>query len=404
MARQSAVHRRSLAQGVSVVLRQIIAVTWLNLANLPKRLGSSSVIVVGISGVTAVLVALLAMAAGFEATLDRTGAADQAIVLRAGSDNEVSSEISVLEMQLLASLDGVVGSSGELYAVVDMVKRTTGLEANAVLRGVEPQAVELREAFQIVKGRGLEPGKAELIAGRGAHREFTGIELGRQVLLRDHLWTIVGIFEAGGSAYESELWADLPVAQSAFRREGSVNSLRLRVETPDRIDDLSQAITDDPRLNVSPQSEYAYFAKQSASLTRTLELFGRVVAIIMAAGAAFAAINSAYSVVATRRLEIATLRALGFDGLPVVVSVMIEALALGLLGGVCGVAMAYLGFDGFTVSTLNESSASQLAFDFAVTPALLGEGLLWALALGAVGGLLPALRAARLPVAAALRG
>lgn len=386
------------------MLRQVIAVSWLNLANLPSRLGSSSVIVVGITGVTAVLIALLAMAAGFEATLDRTGAADQAIVLRAGFVNEVSSEISVQEMQLLASLDGVVGSSGELYAVVDMVKRTTGFEANAVLRGIAPQGFELREAFQIVAGRGFEQGKAELIAGRGALREFAAIELGSQVLLRDHLWTVVGVFEAGGSAYESELWADLPVAQSAFRREGSVNTMRLRVETPDRIDDLAQAVAEDPRLNVSVQSEHAYFANQSASLILTLELFGRVVAIIMAAGAALAAINSVYSVVAERRVEIATLRALGFDGFPVVASVMIEALALALLGGVCGVAIAYLGFDGFTVSTLNESSGSQLAFDFAVTPTLLGEGLLWALALGAVGGLLPALHAARLPVATALRG
>lgn len=386
------------------MLRQVFAITKLNLGNLSSRVGLSAVVVVGIAGVTAVLVAVLAMAAGFEATLGRTGAADQAIVLRAGADNEVSSLISLEEARILARLDGVVRASGELYAVTDMVRRATGMEANLVVRGVGPGASSLRGAFRIVEGRNFEPGKAELIAGRGAAREFAGVALGSVVRVREQQWTVVGIFEAGGSAYESEFWVDLPVAASVFRREGSVNSMRLRMDAAGRVGALAERAAQDPRLNVSVESEQAYFARQSAALAQTLEFFGRAVAVIMALGAAFAAVNSMHAAVTARTVEIGTLRALGFDGFPVVISVLTEALALALLGGLCGAGIAYFGFDGLTVSTLNEGAASQLAFDFAVTPALLREGLTWAVALGAVGGLFPALRSVRLPISAALRG
>ena len=386
------------------MLRQVTAVVRLNFGSLPTRLGSACVIVVGIAGVTGVLIALLAMASGFDATLGRTGDPNQAIVLRAGSDNEVSSQISLAEAQVLGALEGVTLASEELYTVADMTTRATGHEANLVVRGVGPDAFELREAFRIVAGRRFEPGRAELIAGRGARAEFAGIEPGHAVRVRDQQWTVVGVFEAGGSAYESELWVDLPVARSAFRREGGINAMRLRLDAPDRVEALAERVSNDPRLDVALQSERAYFAGQSGALTRTLELFGRAVAVIMALGAAFAAVNSMHSAVVARTAEIATLKALGFAEFPVVVSVVTEALALALLGGVCGAGIAYFGFDGLTVSTLNAGAASQLAFDFAVTQELLYEGLAWALALGVAGGLLPALRAARLPIPAALRG
>ena len=383
---------------------QIIEITVMNLRNLPSRLGSSSVIVVGIGGVVGVLIAILAMAAGFESTLDRGGAADRAIVLRGGSTSELSSGIGIEERALLPTMPGVVLASPELYVVADVPKRSTGTDANVIVRGVGQAAFQLRDEVEIVEGRNFEPGKGELIAGRGAHIQFAGIDVGSTVRIRQNDLRVVGIFEADGSAYESELWMDLIVAQSAFRREGGVTSLRLRVDSPDRIEDLALQVEEDPRLDLTVQGEQEFFSSQSANLTATIRGFGTAVAIIMAIGAIFAALNTMYSAVVTRTVEIATLRALGFGGLPVVVSVMIESLALAVLGGVLGAGVAYLAFDGFTASTLNNASFSQVAFDFAVTADLLADGLIWAVALGAVGGLFPAVRAARMPITAALRG
>lgn len=386
------------------MLRQIVEITLMNLKNLPSRIGSSSVIVVGIAGVVGVMVAILAMAAGFKGTLDRGGEPDRAVVLRGGSDSELSSGILIDETRIVASMEGVLAASSELYTVADVPKRSTGLDANLIVRGVTAAAFEVRDEVEIVAGRNFEPGRGELIAGRGAHLEFEGIDLGSTVQLRQSEWTVVGIFEANGSAYESELWVDLPLALSAFRRGDTASSMRLRVDDPGRIDELAKRVVEDPRLDLKVTAEDAYFASQSGTLAQTIETFGLAVAVIMAIGAVFAALNTMYSAVVTRTVEIATLRALGFGDAPVVVSVMIESVALALLGGLLGAAIAYFGFNGYTVSTLNNASFSQVAFDFAVTPELLQTGLVWALALGAVGGLFPAVRAAWLPITSALRG
>ena len=382
---------------------QILEITLMNLKNLPSRLGSSSVVVVGIGGVVGVMVAILAMAAGFQGTLDSGGAPDRAIVLRGGSDNELSSGVSTDEVNVVSGMEGVVLASPELYMVADVPKRSTGTDANLIVRGVTGDAFAMRDEIQIVEGRNLEPGRGELIAGRGAHIEFAGIDIGNKVQLRQTEWTIVGIFEADGSAYESELWVDLPVLQSAFRFTGA-SSIRLRVDSPERIDELAEKIKGDPRLDLELTGETEYFAGQAGGLTDTIRIFGYTVATIMAIGAVFAALNTMYTAVVTRTVEIATLRALGFGRLPVVVSVMIESMALALLGGVIGALVAYVGFNGYTVSTLSNVSFSQIAFDFAVTPELLRDGLIWALGLGAIGGLLPAARAALLPITVALRG
>ena len=383
---------------------QIVEITWLNLRNLPSRLGSSLVIVVGIAGVVGVMVAILAMAAGFRSTLDRGGDADRAIVLRGGSGSELSSGISINEMNIVASMEGVVEASGELYVVADVPKRSTGLDANLIVRGVSPPAFAVHDEVQIVEGRRFERGKSEVIAGRGASAQFAGIDVGGTIELRNSDWTVVGIFAANGSAYESELWADLPVAQSAFRRGAVVSSMRVSVDSLQRIDELAERIEDDPRFDLVLQSEQEYLAGQSTNLTQTIEAFGYLVAVIMAVGAVFAALNTMYSAVVTRTVEIATLRALGFGSTPVVISVMIESMALALLGGVVGAGVSYVLFNGYTVSTLNNVSFSQVAFDFAVTPELVQSGLIWALTLGAIGGLFPAIRAAWLPITAALRG
>lgn len=385
------------------MLGQIVEITLMNLRSVPSRLGASSVIVVGIAGVVAVLVALLAMGAGFRGALERSGEADRAIVLRGGSSGELSSGISNEARNIIASFPGVNAASGELYTVTDIPKRANQSMANVVVRGVEEAAFAIRSELRVVTGRRFEPGRGEVIVGRGAAAEFEGLDLGSRIELRDSSWTIVGIFEAGGSAYESEIWADLGSAQSAFRVGGFQSSLRLRVADPAVIADMAAHVADDPRLDLEVISELDYYRAQADQLASLITGFGYAVASIMAIGAVFAALNTMYSAVSTRTVEIGTLRALGFRGLPVVVSVMIEALALALLGGALGAGLAYLGFNGMTVSTLNSASFSQVAFDFAVTPALMSLGLLWAVLLGIVGGLFPAVRAARLPITAALR-
>ena len=386
------------------MLRQVIEITAMNLRNLPSRLGSSSVIVVGIAGVVGVLVALLAMAGGFEAALQRGGAPDRAIVLRSGSSGEMSSTLMSDALNIVSSMEEVLRSSAELYIVVDVPKRSNGQAANLVVRGVEQAAFEIRPEVDIVNGRPFDPGKREMIAGRGASAEFLGIDTGATVELRDGNWTITGLFEASGSAYESELWADLPVAQSAFRRGGAAQSMRIQVRSPRDIPVLADRVEADPRLDLEVIGEDSYFRGQSEAMSGLITGFGYTVAVIMAVGAVFAALNAMYTAVSTRTVEIATLRALGFGGGAVVVSVIIEALGLGVLGGLLGGAVAYFGFNGFTVSTLNQQSFSQVAFDFAVTPELLVSGLVWAVALGLIGGLFPAVRAARLSIVTALRG
>ena len=386
------------------MFRQILEITALNLNNLPSRIGSSSVIVVGIAGVVGVLVALLAMAGGFEAALERGGAPDRAIVLRSGSDSEMTSNINQDAVNIVSSMEEVDTSSAELYAVVDVPKRSGGQVANLVVRGVEHAGFEIRQEVRIVAGRPFTPGTREMIAGRQASAEFQGIDLGATVDLRDGEWTVTGLFEANASAYESEMWADLPVAQSAFRRGGATQSMRIRVDSPRDIPALAQRVRDDPRLDLEVIGEEEFFRGQSDAMSGLIRGFGYTVALIMAVGAVFAALNAMYTAVSARTVEIATLRALGFGGGPVVVSVIIEALALGVLGGLLGGAVAYFGFNGFTVSTLNQGSFSQVAFDFAVTPELLFSGLAWAVTLGLFGGLFPAVRAARLPITTALRG
>ena len=384
---------------------QIFQITLLNLRNLLRRLGSSAVVVVGIGGVVAVLVAILAMAAGFSATLNRSGSPDRAIVLRGGSSTaELSSTIDNRQRQLVGALDGVRLSSGELYTVADIPKRATLLPSNVVIRGVEQSAFEIRPELRIIEGRNFTPGRNELIAGRAAGQQFLGIDLGATVELRQSEWEVVGLFEADGSAYESELWTDLAIAQSAFRRFSLISSMRVLLEQPDVIDAVQAEFDNNPSIDLSITSEEEFFRDQSQFLTTLITGFGYGVALIMAVGAMFAALNTMYAAVSTRTVEIATLRALGFGATPVVVSVLAESVALALVGGLLGAAVAWFGFNGYTVSTLNQGSFSQVAFDFAVSPDILATGIVWALSLGLAGGLFPALQAARLPISRALRG
>jgi len=387
------------------MLKQIWEITLMNLRNLGSRLGSSSVIVVGIAGVVGVLVGLLSMASGFSAALQSTSKPDRALIIRDGSNGEMSSNISTQDLNIISRMEGINASSGEVFVVADVPKKSTGTPANLVVRGVQQSAFGIRPELHIVEGRNFATGVGELIAGYKASLEFSGLEIGKKIQFRDSAWTVVGIFESDGNAYESEVWADLPVVQTAFRRGGAMNTIRVILDDPSLANVIQQRIQDDPRLDLKLVTEDEFYKAQSQQRADLINTFGVSIGVIMAIGAVFAALNTMYSAVSVRTVEIATLRALGFGGFPVVVSVMIEALVLASLGGLLGGGLVYLIFDGYTASTLNTgASFSQVAFDFAVTPELLRLGIAWALLLGLIGGLFPAIHAARMPITVALRG
>ncbi len=390
-------------------LNQAIAVTLLNLRSLPQRAGGSVVAVIGVAAVVLVFAAVLSMAAGFERTMLAAGADDTAIVLRAGSTAELNSGLSNEQALIVANAPGVLHdgdapvSSFELYVVVDVAKRSTGEDANVPLRGVQPFAFDLRHNVKITEGRMFEEGKNELVVGRAAQSEFVGLEIGNEIRFGQTRWTVVGSFEADGSVSESELWTDLRVLQTMFNRGNSVQSVRVRLVSPESIEELRQALADDPRVDVDVSSEKDYYSAQAKPLSQFIRIVGYPLTILMAIGAVFGALNSMYASVSVRGKEIATLRALGFGPFSVLVSTIVESTLLSLIGGLIGGALAFVVFNGFQVSTLNGASFSQVVFDFAVTPDLLSQGLVAALLIGLVGGLFPAIRAARLPVAQALR-
>jgi putative ABC transport system permease protein len=383
---------------------QINEITFMNLRNLPSRFGLSSVIVVGIAGVVAVLVGLLSMAAGFTSALESAGSADRAIVLREATNNELSSIMSMDARRTIGAMEGVAASTGELYLVTAIDKKATGTTANVVIRGVEAESFTIRPEVKIVAGRNFDTGKSEVIAGIKAVDQFANLEVGDEIIMRNQPWTVVGHFEADGSSYEGEMWSDLVSTQAAFRSGGGVSTMRLQLDSPEDAERLDLQLQDDPRFQVSVISEKEHYATQAQDRADIINSFGLGVGAIMAIGAFFAALNTMYSAVSARTVEIATLRALGFGSVPVVISVMIEAVVLALLGGTIGGLLVWFIFDGYTASTLNNVSFSQVAFDFAVTPELLQLGLTWALVLGVIGGLFPAVRAARLPITTALRG
>lgn len=381
---------------------QIGAITLMNLQNLPSRLGSSSVIVVGIAGVVAVLVGLLAMGTGFTQALESTGKTDRAIVMQTGTTSELNGNMGASDRAIISAMEGIDLASGELFVVAAIEKKGAGITANVVVRGVEPASFDIRPELQIVEGRNFEPGRAEMIVGVRAASQFVGLDVGSVLPVRDQSWTVVGHFAAQGTSIESELWADLANVQSAYRRGGTANSLRIRLESPQAAFALNERLQNDPRFDLEVRTEQEHYANQAKGRADLINGFGFAVGIIMAIGAVFAALNTMYSAVSARTVEIATLRALGFGNMPVIVSVMIEALVLALVGGLIGGLLVWLVFDGYTASTLN--GFSQVGFDFAVTADLLQMGLTWALLLGLVGGLFPAIRAARMPITTALRG
>jgi putative ABC transport system permease protein len=390
-------------------LSQIIAVTGVTLRSIPQRLGSSIVAIIGIGGVVIVFTAVLSIAEGFQATMKGTGDAQTVIVLRSGSDTEMTSGFSGEEARLISEAPalekGPEGphASPELFVIVGHPLKRSGTDANVPLRGLTPIALKVRPQVKIVEGRMFTPGTNEIVVGRSASRQFVGLSIGTSVRWGESSWQVVGIFDAGGSVAESEIWCDAKVLQPAYRRGNSYQSVIARLESVNSFQTFKDALTTNPRLQVTVIREPDYYAQQSQVMQTIIRSIGFGIAALMGLGAIFGAINTMYSAVANRTREIATLRALGFGSSPVVVSVMVEAVLLSLVGGLIGGLLAWVAFDGYQTATMNFQSFSQVAFAFKVSPSLLGRGMIFALIMGLVGGLFPAIRAARMPVVTALR-
>ena len=390
-------------------MKQILAITGMNIRTILQRSGASIVIIIGIAGSVAVMVSLLAMAEGLSKTIASTGQVDRALIFREGSNSEMSSGIAMTDLAIIENTQGIKKSedgpmiAAEIFTIIDLKKKGAVDTSNLPLRGVQEMSFKIRPELKIIEGENFFPGKGEVIVGKGAANEYEGLELGNKIKIRDSEWTVVGIFSTGGDVHESEIWADLAVTQGAFRRGASASIAIVQMEENASITDLGATLELDPRLDLKVQGEADFYEEQSSGASNVIQVFGYAVAVIMAIGAVFAALNTMYSAVSTRLVEIGTLRAVGFHGSSVLFALMIESMFLALLGGLLGAGLSYLIFNGYTVSTLASVSFTQTAFDFAVTGEIIGQGLILALIVGFLGGLLPARRAATQDITEALR-
>jgi putative ABC transport system permease protein len=390
-------------------LSQVAAVTKFGLLSIPQRGGSVGAAVFGIGGVVAVLVGVLSMGVGFRRTLDASGSPDTAIVLRSGADSEMFSGLTSESTRIITDAPGIARAehgacaSPELYVIIGLPKRATGTEANVPMRGVMQGALKVRDNLKLLQGRMFEWGKNEVVVGMGAISQFAGLEVGGYLRVGRDNWPIVGIFSAGGGTADSEIWTDASVLQAAYHRGTTYQSVFVKLLSPDSFKDFKAWLSADPRLNIKALRQDDYYAQQSKAVNKVINTLGYLVAALMAVGAVFGALNTMYSSVSARTREIATLRALGFGGGAVVVSVMIEAMAVAVIGGALGAILAYFVFNGLETSTMSWPSFNMVTFAYAVTPDLLVQGIVWAVLIGLIGGLFPAVRGARLPIAAALR-
>lgn len=388
---------------------QTAALIGFNIRTLPARKGSAAAAVVGIAGVVAVLVGLLSIGQGFRRTMTIAGSPDTVFVLRTGADSEMASILSREEAKVIAEAPGVARKNGtalvspELFVIVNLPKRSTGTDANVPMRGVEQTAFAVRDEVKIVEGRNFEPGRNEVIVGRSAQLQFAGLDIGSELAFGQNRWKVVGIFESGGSISESEIWADAAVLAPAYRRGSSYQNAVVRLASPGSFTAFKDALTSDPRVSLKIMREADYYAEQSQTLVKIVNWLAGIITTLMGLAAVFGALNTMYTAVAARAREIATLEAIGFRSLPIIVSVLIESVVLAILGGVVGALGAWLVFDGFRTATINWQTFSQVAFAFDVNVPLLIRGIVSAAVIGVIGGLFPAIRAARLPVAVALR-
>ncbi|HKD13681.1 MAG TPA: ABC transporter permease [Candidatus Angelobacter sp.] len=380
-----------------------------NVRSVRQRWNSAVVAVLGIAGTVGVFVAMLSLAKGFKATLVASGSADNAIILRSGSTNEMDSSVTLEQVHVIEDAPGVARSaegplvSPEMVVIRNFPLRSTGTDANVQVRGVSAKAIEVRKQVKLTEGRFFQPGLFELVVGRNAIHSYQGLELGNTIKFGGATWTVVGVMDAGGSAFDSEVWTDSRVLNQVYHYPQDVfRSVTVHLTSPQALQQLKDSLTADPRMQVGVSREVEYYDKESVALTKMITVLGGIVAVIMGVGAIFGALNTMYSAVAERGREIATMRALGFGGLSVVTSFIIEALLISLVGGLVG-CVAVLPLNGLTTGTINWQTFSHLAFAFKITPPLLVSGVIFALVMGLLGGVFPAIRAARRPVAAALR-
>jgi putative ABC transport system permease protein len=380
-----------------------------NIRSVRQRWASAIVAVAGIAGAVGVFVAMLSMARGFKATLVTSGSPANAIVLRGGVGNEMSSILTLADVRVVENAPGVAHSedgprvSPEVVVIAAFPLKKTGTDANVQIRGVSPKVLEIRDKVRIAHGRMFRAGLNELVVGRNVAGTYVGLDLNDTVKFGGGTWTVVGVFDAGGSAFDSELWCDAIVLDQVYQRPQNVfQSLTVHLTSAEAFGAFKDSLSSDPRLTVDTERERAYYEKNSQTLTTMITVLGTLVAFVMGIGAVFGALNTMYSAIAERTREIATMRALGFGGGSVVLSFVFESLFIAGLGGLVGCA-AVLPINGWTTGTINFQTFSHLAFAFRVTPDLLAVGLGFALLMGLVGGLPPAIRAVRRPVAAALR-
>jgi putative ABC transport system permease protein len=381
-----------------------------NLRSVRQRWNSSVVAVLGITGTVGVFIAMMALAQGFKATLVASGSANNAIVMRAGASSEMMGAVTVDQAKVLEDAPGVARTAdgplvtAEVVVIAPFPLASTGTDANVQIRGVSAKALQVRDKIKIVQGRFFQPGVAELIVGSNATHSYSGLTLGNSVRFGGGTWKVVGIFDAGGSSFDSEVWCDSHVLNQIYHRpENIFQSVTVHLVSPDSLQQFKDAVTADPRMTVDVTREVEYYEKQSRTLTTLITVLGGTIAFIMAIGAVFGALNTMYSAVSERSREIATLRALGFGAGSVVLSFMIEAFLISLMGGLLGAAVV-LPLNGFTTGAMNFQTFSHLAFAFRISPVLLSAGIGFALVMGLLGGLPPAIRAARRPVVVALRG
>ena len=381
-----------------------------NLRSVRQRWTSSVVAVIGIAGTVGVFVAILAMANGFRATLVSSGSPSNALIMRAGSNSEMVGAVTLDEVHIIEGEPGVMRQAGvplvspEVVVIAPFPLKTTGTDANVQVRGVSPKALEVRRFVHFVAGRFLTPGVSELVVGKNAVKTYSGLDLGSKVKLAGTTWTVVGVFDAGGSAFDSEVWGDAVLLNQAYNRPPNIyQSVTARLPSAADFQAFKDKLTSDPQLTVSVDREIDYYAKQSQALTDFIYVIGTMVAVVMAVGAIFGALNTMYSAVSERSREIATMRAVGFGAGSVVLSFMIEALIIATVGGAVG-CFGVLPLNGLTASTLNFQTFSSIAFAFRISPLLLGIGMGFALLMGFIGGTPPAIRAARRPITSALRG
>jgi len=392
------------------VFKQIRAVTAMNMRSLPQRAGTSLVIVIGIAGVVAVLISVLSLATGLTRTLSSTGRAERAIVLYAGAQSEVESNISrdaTLTLMDLAGvkrdIDGKPMASADAMASMWLPKTDTGKLGSVAFRGVSAKTLAVRPEIKFIEGGMFRPGVRELVVGKTAQARFKGLSLGSRVLSNDTEWLVVGVFESGGEVHESELLADADTVLSAYHRT-TFNSVTVWLDSPAAFDTFKASVTTNPMLTLDVRREAEYYERQSKRFGSFLAIVANVISVVMAIGAIFGALNTMYSAVSARAVEIATLRAIGFGSAGVVVSVFVEALTLAVVGALFGAALAWLLFNGNTVSTISGGGGlTQVAFHLRIGLDLVAVGVVWACAVGLLGGLFPAIRAARMPVASALR-